>query len=104
MKRITDTLGVSRSNQYEKKQGTKQRKYSAKPSDDKYLALIRNITDERPTYGYRRTTILLRRELKERVNHKRIYRIMKINHLLLPKHTGRPTHLHEGTSYIPPVK
>jgi len=98
MKAVTDTMGVSRSNQCEKKKG---RGRYAKPDDERYLALIRQITDSRATYGYRRVTAILNRLLVEkghpRVNHKRIYRIMKRNNLLLQKHTGRPVRPHEGT-------
>jgi transposase InsO family protein len=98
MKTITDTIGVSRSNQYEKK---KARGHYAKPDDESYLALIRKIADQRATYGYRRVTAILNRLLAEKgqphVNHKRIYRIMKLNNLLLQKHTGRPVRSHEGT-------
>ncbi len=57
--------------------------------------------DKRPTYGYRRITALLNRERKENgenpVNHKRVYRIMKANNLLLArKYRIRPEHLHDG--------
>lgn len=97
MKRITDTLEVSRSNQYDQK---KPRGHYHRPDDEAYLPVIRELADERPTYGYRRITALLNRRLvptgKPPVNHKRVYRIMKINHLLLQKHTGRPIRLHEG--------
>jgi putative transposase len=84
MKTVTDTMDVSRSNQYEKKRG---RGHYAKPDDERHLALIRQITDKRATYGYRRATAILNRLLTEkgkpRINHKRIYRIMKLNNLLL---------------------
>jgi len=100
MKTITDALGVSRSNQYTKK-GAPRRKYYRKTDDEFYLALIRQITDARASYGYRRTTAILNRKLREGgcppVNHKRVYRIMKINNLLLQKHTGRPVQVHNGT-------
>ena len=76
-----------------------------KAEDERYLALIRTICDERPTYGYRRVTAVVNRLLRQRgepgVNHKRVYRIMKIHTLLLQKHTGRPTRLHEGTVIAP---
>src|SRR5271157_1267948 len=98
MKAITDTLDVSRSNQYGPK---KARTHYYKPDDEKYLSLIKNLTDQRPTWGYRRVCALLNRQFDKegqpRVNHKRIYRIMKLQHLLLQKHTGRPIRLHEGT-------
>lgn len=96
MKTIADTLHISRSNQYTRGK-TPRRRYTPKPDDEIYLSHIRRITDERPSWGYRRVTAQLNRELKERVNHKRIYRIMRINHLLLPKYTGRPVRLHTGT-------
>ncbi|MCX7858094.1 MAG: IS3 family transposase [Deltaproteobacteria bacterium] len=100
MKRITETLQISRSNQYTKKTSRRER-YKPKSDDSKYLSLIREITDKRPTYGYRRVTALVNRYLRERgqapVNHKRIYRIMKVNHLLLPKYTGKPVRTHDGS-------
>jgi transposase InsO family protein len=52
------------------------------------LSRIRELVDQRPSYGYRRVTALLNRELSERVNPKRIYRIMKRNKLLLERCTG----------------
>jgi transposase InsO family protein len=64
------------------------------------MPLIREIADARPTYGYPRITALLNRKLLElgrpRVNHKRVYRIMAINNLLLQRHTGRPVRTHDG--------
>ena len=99
MKVVTDTLGVSRSHQYEKR-SVRVKRYK-KPDDEKYPPLIRKICDERPTYGYRRITAVLNRLLRGRgepvVNHKRVYRLVKMHNLLLQKHTGRPVRLHEGT-------
>ena len=84
MKTITDTLGVSRSNVYAKRESAPRRRYR-KAEDDALLPLIREIADGRPTYGYPRITALLNRRLIElgrpRVNRKRVYRIMKGNHL-----------------------
>jgi putative transposase len=98
MKAITDTLEVARSHQYEK---TKARTYATRPDDEKYLTMIQGITNNRPSYGYRRTTALVNRALEEegkpRINHKRIYRLMKLNHLLLERHTGHPLRVHNGT-------
>ncbi len=98
MKAITDTLDVARSHQYET---TKARISYNRPDDEKYVALIKTITDNRPTYGYRRTTALVNRALEgegaARINHKRVYRLMKLHHLLLERHTGRPVRSHEGT-------
>ena len=56
------------------------------------MPLIREIIDDKPTYGYRRITARLNRRFREadqgRVNHKRIYRIMKLQGILLQRFTG----------------
>jgi len=102
MKAITDTLSVSRSNQYEQigNNPAVYKRHYRKPEDNGHLSLIRRIIEERPTYGYRRITAILNRYLlflgQPRVNHKRIYRIMKINGLLLQRYTGRPARSHDG--------
>ena len=84
MKRIAGTIGVSRSNQYEKHCPQGGKRFYKKPEDERYLAMIRKIMDARATYGYRRVTALLNRELGDvPVNHKRVYRIMKKHNLLL---------------------
>jgi putative transposase len=71
-----------------------------KHEDGELLPFIREITDGKGSYGYRRVTILLNRKLalqgRERVNHKRVYRIMKNNGLLLPVYGKRPTRTHDG--------
>jgi transposase InsO family protein len=51
-------------------------------------SLVSARVGERPSYGYRRVTALLKRELAERVNPKPIYRIMKRNKLLRERCTG----------------
>jgi transposase InsO family protein len=62
--------------------------------------MIRKLTDEKPTYGYRRVTRLLGRELKllgkPQVNHKRVYRIMRENSLCLQPYVSKPTRTHDG--------
>lgn len=63
--------------------------------------MMRRIADGRATYGYRRITVLLNRELqvqyRAQVNHKRVYRLMAHNGLLLAPHTGRGRQLtHDG--------
>jgi hypothetical protein len=55
--------------------------------------MIRRVIDDRGSYGYRRTTALVNRQLvsdgKVPVNHKRVYRVMHPHQLLLERHTGR---------------
>ena len=65
------------------------------------LPLVRRLVDERPTYGYRRITALANRELartgEPAVNHKRVFRIMRQNGMLLARHTGRRSgRVHDG--------
>lgn len=80
---------------------TNSRLSRANPEEDNFLLpYIKKIVDERASYGYRRVTTLLNRQLKQenrsKVNHKRVYRIMKENGLLLPTYGKKPTRLHDG--------
>lgn len=67
-----------------------------KSDDARLLPHIRKLTDKRPTYGYRRITALLRSETQEKINAKRVYRIMRQNALVLQRYTGRPVRSHDG--------
>jgi transposase InsO family protein len=93
MKAVADTLGVARSNLVEqaKRGGSRPRPQYRKAGDAELLARIRPLVDARPSYGYRRITALLNRQAEGpgRVNHKRVYRVMKRAGLLLAPHTGR---------------
>jgi transposase InsO family protein len=64
------------------------------------LADIRQIIMGRPTYGYRRVTAILNAQWhavgQDNVNHKRIYRVMKKNDLLLCRYANKPTRVHDG--------
>ena len=102
MKAVADALEVARSHLHEKVLLlAKPRGSYRKPDDGDLLPLIRRLVDERPTYGYRRITALANRELvktgKPMANHKRIFRIMRQNGMLLARHTGRRKgRLHDG--------
>ena len=102
MRQITRVLEVSRSNVRERVRSSchLERPRYSKADDVWLLPMIRAVTDSRPTYGYRRVTQLLNLELekqgKMRVNHKRIYRIMKGEKLLLQRHTGKAVRTHDG--------
>lgn len=99
MKTIADTLEVSRANLNVDRKAPAL-KYN-KLDDEWLLPMIREIIAEKGSYGYRRVTArlcaLLEKDGKERVNPKRIYRIMKSAGLLLQKHTGKQTQTHNGT-------
>ena len=99
MKAIAEALGVSRSNLIERSK--RPRKSYRKTDDRELVPRTRDLVDIRPTYGYRRITALLNRQLraesKPPINHKRVFRVMKQNSLLLQRHTGRRTgRSHDG--------
>lgn len=102
MKAVAETLGVSRSNLHDRLNGSaKPRRSYHKAQDAAVLPRIERLVAKRPTYGYRRITAVLNRELcaagLPSVNHKRIYRIMKANNLLLERSGfDRPERTHDG--------
>ncbi|WP_243438462.1 IS3 family transposase [Fundidesulfovibrio soli] len=103
VKRVAEAFDVARS-QLSERLATGPRNRPSRYSmaqDEVLLPLIREIVDGRLTYGYRRVCALLNRRLvsmgQPRVNHKRVYRIMRLHGLLLARHTGnRPERSHEG--------
>ena len=103
MKVVADTLGVARSNLVEQLGGTAgHRGRYQRQGDHELTAAIRQLTDARPTYGYRRITALLNRARRasgaKPVNHKRVFRLMAQGKLLLQPHVGqRPVRTHEGS-------
>src|SRR5665213_4004670 len=95
VKRVAQTLGVSRSQLIERLKGARKLRSAYRMAEDvELLAPLRALVDERPTYGYRRIMALMNRErLKSslpRVNHKRVYRLMSQSGLLLQRYTGKP--------------
>jgi hypothetical protein len=56
--------------------------FGPQPDDESLLPLIREIVSKHASYGHRRITALLNRQLeahgRARINHKRIYRIMRM--------------------------
>jgi transposase InsO family protein len=94
VKRVTQILGVARSNVLERRKNARPRRGpQERPGDGELAAAIRHLVDARPTYGYRRIAALLKRERRSDglapVNTKRVYRLMKKYGLLLERHTGR---------------
>jgi putative transposase len=66
VKTISDTLAVSRSNLIGRiERAAKKRSMYAKPADEWLLPLVRELVDERPTYGYRRITALLKHRFRK---------------------------------------
>lgn len=97
MKRVAEALGVSRSHLAKTPGRGRPRRYN-KAADIELLERIKSITDARPTNGYRRVTAHLNRgkSPEQRVNHKRVYRVMKAAGLLLHRYTGRVDRPHDG--------
>ncbi len=80
---------------------TRTRGPYAKADDANLLPRIRQIAAQRPTYGYRRIAAVLNRQQRAEglapVNHKRVYRIMAANRLLLARrYTERADYGHDG--------
>ena len=102
MKTVADTLGVARSHLHDRlRRPAPTRGAYRKADDEALLPLIRRLVDARPTYGYRRITALVNRKLaaeaKPIANHKRVFRIMRREGMLLTRHTGRRKgRLHDG--------
>ncbi|MDT1064788.1 IS3 family transposase [Paracoccus sp. CPCC 101403] len=102
VKVVAETLGVARSNLIDRLKGrTKPRRRYQKAQDAAVVPLITALVSARPTYGYRRITAILNRQLRSEglapVNHKRVYRIMQAHNLLLArKYSERPEHVHDG--------
>jgi putative transposase len=102
MSLIAQTLHVSRSNLVARVRRPAQPRGSyAKAGDAALLVLIREVVDQRASYGYRRVTALVNRQLtaegKPRVNAKRVLRIMRLHGLTLEMHTARrPGRTHDG--------
>ena len=102
MKAVAETLDVARSNLIERLAGrTKPRRRYHKAQDAAVVVLITALVGARPTYGYRRIGAVLNRQLRLKglapVNHKRVYRIMKVHNLLSARrYSERPEHVHDG--------
>src|SRR6202453_5409528 len=90
MQTIAETLGVARSNLYDRLEGTTHsRGRYHRRGDAELLARITRLVTARPTYGYRRITAVLNRELKAEAlppaKHKRVYRLMQMHRMLLAR-------------------
>jgi transposase InsO family protein len=99
---VAATLGVSRSNLYARLTASaKPRRRYHKAQDAVVVPLITTLVAAWLTYGYRRITAILNRQLRATgaasVNHKRVYRIMQGQSLLLARHyTERSERTHNG--------
>lgn len=93
MKTVCEVIGVAHSNIVEQMAKRPARKVGRRPlPEEELLVEIKVVIGAMPTYGYRRVWAILRRkslqEGRKPVNHKRVYRVMKENNLLLQRHVG----------------
>lgn len=98
MKRVAEALGVSRPHlSTTRDRPPIPRAEHHRGGDSALLERIRKIVEVRASYGYRRVTALLNCQPNhDRVNHKRVYRVMRQSGLLLAKHASKPERPHEG--------
>ncbi len=84
--RVARALEVSRPNLHRRlKGGSKSRRPRRRADEASILQKIYDVIIDHATYGYRRVTAFLKRLLGTKINHKRVYRLMKENNLLLRK-------------------
>jgi putative transposase len=99
MRAIAKALQISRSNLISKMKAAKPRITNRK-GDEELLQQVHEVIKKRKSYGYRRTTVLVNAKRKQlglpRVNQKRVYRVMKKNHLLLSRPFYKPQRSHTG--------
>jgi putative transposase len=85
---VCRNLQISRQAVYQNTKGQRRRFYQ-RAGDAELVPLIQQVIESRATYGYKRVTAMVNRLRREqqmpRVNKKRIYRLMRIHGLLLPK-------------------
>ena len=101
MRAVCAALGLSRSNVVAKQNRTLDwvdcRKSPPKTDDAQVRQAIADVVKERATYGYRRVWARLRID-GHQINHKRVYRVMRDEGLLLFRQGNKPldTRKHDG--------
>lgn len=96
MKVVCELLGIARSNIYARLKDNAASKKLRENRDESVLEQIKVTLRERPFYGYRRVTAMLNKGIAQRINEKRVYRIMHENKLLLSPFPKKPTRTHDG--------
>ena len=101
MSALANSLGLARSNlAAQLTPGTPRRRGRPPQPDDGLLARIKAVIADMPTYGYRRVHAILRRAARQggppAPNHKRVWRVMRDQDLLLQRHAGGEERRHDG--------
>jgi len=89
---VASALQLSRPNLSSRRQAVPRRRGRPPAPDAEFVAAIRTLIADLPTYGYRRVHALLRRQAEQdgrpAPNVKRVYRVMKVHGLLLQRHAS----------------
>ncbi len=97
MSTVCKLLGVARSNVCERlRLGGEKAVSKPRHGDYELAAEIRAVVAERPFYGYRRVTAVLNRSRAEKLNLKRVHRVMRAEGLTLLRPNRKPTRAHDG--------
>ena len=100
--RILRLFGISKGTSYYKKRGYPKSRKSATQKDEAALAVIREISRKRSTYGCPRVRAIARRDYGLSLTHHKVYRLMKENGLLLRrKGIHGPLREHTGKVAVP---
>lgn len=95
--RILRTLGISKGTAYYKKRGYPKQRKSTAQKDEAALAIIRDISKKRSTYGCPRVRAIAKRDFGLALTGYKVHRLMKEDGLLLRKRgTRRPFREHTG--------
>ena len=98
--RIASAFGVSRPNLHRRlKADYRPRQRRRRADESLVFKMISDVVKEHVTYGYRRVTAVVRRFFK--INHKRVYRIMRENNFLREKYRRKVTRTHTGKVATP---
>lgn len=79
MKKLCKWFEIARSSVYYRPACGQLGRRSSRPLDQALTEMIRRLIEANPTYGVRRITAMLRKELKKPVNRKAVHRVMKTN-------------------------
>ncbi len=79
MKKLCRWLGVAKSSVYYRPSGGKIGGKSSRPLNQALTEMIRRLIETNLTYGVRRITATIRKELQKAVNRRTVHRIIKAN-------------------------
>ena len=100
--RVLRLLGISKGTAYYKKRGYPTSRKSNEHKDDSAVAIIKQISFSRPTYGCPRIRAIAKRDFGLCLSGHKVYRLMKKHGLLLRNRATRtPPREHTGRVAVP---